>query len=198
MNDRVDVDPVAHILCVKGPKAQSDFKIRQLEAVIRPQLPEFESIRADFCFFIHSQAPISNRKFNRLLSLIGGISKLAVDELDSQSVLVVPRFGTISAWCSKATEIVRRCGFEDILRIERGTIWTVESTVPMNQSRTQLLWSYLHDRMVESIVTEAGQIELIFSRSEPRQLQEIDILSSSIEALENANEQLGLALSNPS
>ena len=195
MNDRVDVHPVAHILCVKGPKAQSNFKIRQLEAVIRPQLPELESIRADFCFFIHSQTPISNKKSSGLLSLIGGISKLAADELDSQSVLVVPRFGTISAWCSKATEIVRRCGFEDILRIERGTIWTVESTVLVDQSHTQLLWPYLHDRMIESIVTEAGQTELIFSRSEPRQLQEIAILSSGLEALENANEQLGLALS---
>ena len=61
---------------------------------------------------------------------------------------------------------------------------------PMDQSRIQLLWPYLHDRMVESIVTETGQIELIFSRSEPRQLQEITILSSGIEALENANETI--------
>ena len=34
--------------------------------------------------------------------------------------LVTPRLGTLSPWASKATDIARHCGLENVLRIERG------------------------------------------------------------------------------
>ena len=35
-------------------------------------------------------------------------------------LLVVPRFGTISPWSSKATDIARHCGLDAVRRLERG------------------------------------------------------------------------------
>ncbi len=37
-------------------------------------------------------------------------------------VIVVPRFGTISPWSSKATDIAQVCGLEAVRRIERGIV----------------------------------------------------------------------------
>ena len=39
----------------------------------------------------------------------------------SATVVVAPRLGTISPWASKATDIVRNCGF-DLHRVERGLL----------------------------------------------------------------------------
>ncbi len=40
-------------------------------------------------------------------------------------VIVVPRFGTISPWSSKATDIAKVCGLDAVRRIERGIVWTL-------------------------------------------------------------------------
>ena len=39
---------------------------------------------------------------------------------DLVSLTVVPRTGTISAWSSKATDILKSCGLEAVGRVERG------------------------------------------------------------------------------
>ena len=44
-----------------------------------------------------------------------------------QLLLVVPRPGTISPWSSKATDIAHNCGLENVLRVERGTAYYIES-----------------------------------------------------------------------
>ncbi len=41
--------------------------------------------------------------------------------------LVVPRLGTISPWASKATDIAHNTGLTAVRRIERGTLYVVES-----------------------------------------------------------------------
>jgi phosphoribosylformylglycinamidine synthase len=38
---------------------------------------------------------------------------------------VIPRFGTISPWASKATDIVHNCGMAHIKRVERGVAFRI-------------------------------------------------------------------------
>ena len=46
-------------------------------------------------------------------------------EAQGEEFVVIPRFGTISPWASKATDIARNCGMAHIRRIERGIAYHV-------------------------------------------------------------------------
>lgn len=48
-----------------------------------------------------------------------------VQEPSGQLFLVIPRFGTISPWSSKASDIARNCGLAKIERLERGIAYYV-------------------------------------------------------------------------
>ncbi len=106
--------------------------------------------------------------------------------------LVVPRFGTVSPWCSKATDIARNCGFEGISRIERGVIYHFDGLDFLTD--TKQLDALLHDRMVELVLSDFLALENLFKTVQPRPLTSIDVLTSGRKAVEIANEDLGLAL----
>ncbi len=50
-----------------------------------------------------------------------------------QRILVTPRVGTESPWSSKATDIVHVCGLDAVTRVERGTVFFIESTAPLGR-----------------------------------------------------------------
>ena len=52
-----------------------------------------------------------------------------------ESVLVVPRIGTISPWSSKATDIAQVCGLTQVRRIERGIAYTLRAAGPLGRQR---------------------------------------------------------------
>ncbi|MDI9682561.1 hypothetical protein, partial [Burkholderia cenocepacia] len=43
----------------------------------------------------------------------------------TETFVVLPRFGTVSPWASKATDIAQHCGLTQVRRIERGVEFTV-------------------------------------------------------------------------
>ena len=61
--------------------------------------------------------------------------------------LVLPRAGTISPWSSKATDIVRNCGFDRVKRVERGVLWVISAPEGIPE---QALGA-LYDRMTERL-----------------------------------------------
>ena len=106
--------------------------------------------------------------------------------------IVAPRFGTISPWSSKATDIAHNCGFAAIERIERITIVGVDGLDPHADCRS--LDALIHDRMVETVVDSLDDLAPLFERSAPQSYREIDLLGAGVEALFLANTALGLAL----
>ena len=44
---------------------------------------------------------------------------------------MAPRAGTVSPWSSKATDITRVCGLRFVERLERGTVYFLDSTAPL-------------------------------------------------------------------
>jgi phosphoribosylformylglycinamidine synthase len=116
--------------------------------------------------------------------------------------LVVPRPGTVSPWSSKATEIARNCGFSDVVRIERGMLWLVKGLV--SDTLAPALQNMLHDRMTEVILEGFTGLEDMFVHVPARPLNIIDLgegsgqhsgENGSKQALDEANRNLGLALS---
>ncbi len=111
-----------------------------------------------------------------------------------QCQYVVPRLGTISPWSSKATDIAHNCGFEAIRRIERGVCYVIDGLAALSQSARLQVHALIHDRMVESVLDAAAQLEGLFSMAEPAAHGSVDILAGGQPALIEANTRLGLAL----
>ncbi|MDS1141388.1 phosphoribosylformylglycinamidine synthase [Pusillimonas sp. SM2304] len=114
---------------------------------------------------------------------------------------VVPRLGTVSPWASKATDIAHNCGLPGIRRIERGIRYEITPARGLLGSKTldagQLatLAGCLHDRMTETVVDAAFDGSPLFASLPGKPIQTIDVLGSGQDALEHANRNLGLALS---
>ena len=88
--------------------------------------------------------------------------------------IVSPRFGTISPWSSKATDIARNCGFESVKRVERVTVYGIDG-IPENIVDTELD-ALIHDRMVETVVGSIDELAPLFERSSPQSYIEVDVL----------------------
>jgi len=106
--------------------------------------------------------------------------------------IVSPRFGTISPWSSKATDIARNCGFAAVKRLERVTLFGIDHL--SEGEPTPALDALLHDRMVETVVSSMMALAPMFDHAEPQTYSEVDILGEGEAALHNANIALGLAL----
>lgn len=117
----------------------------------------------------------------------GGIS---LDKIAYQhTCVVVPRFGTISPWSSKATDIAHTAHVP-LKRMERGILYAFNGTVnPVD------IYESLHDRMVETVVPTLDACAGLFAPHDPQPLAYIDILSDGRDALIRADKDLGLALS---
>lgn len=123
----------------------------------------------------------------------GQICHIAPIDKAQVQVIVSPRFGTISPWSSKATDIFTNCGLE-ISRIERVVMFTLSGeNLPNPLPKTAE--NLLHDRMTQSLVYHLGDVAKLFEHDEPKHLNYIDILSGGKDALIEANTTFGFALS---
>lgn len=105
---------------------------------------------------------------------------------------MVPRFGTISPWSSKASDIARNCGLAKIDRLERGIAYYVQGE--LSESDAQQVAARLHDRMTQLVLDRLEGAAELFSHAQPRPLTAVDVLGGGRAALEKANVELGLAL----
>ncbi len=107
---------------------------------------------------------------------------------------IAPRAGSITPWSSKATDIVQQVGVP-LLRIERFSAWQFSWTQPPTaQQQTQVLAS-LFDRMTQTVITDLNDWMQTLTPVAPRPLRHIKVLEQGKDALQVANQQLGLALS---
>ena len=111
--------------------------------------------------------------------------------------LVIPRAGTISPWSSKATDIVRNCGFHPVRRVERGTLWVIAGANGINEETLEAL----HDRMTERVLLlfESAAPDLavpvdLFRETPAGPLGRISLGREPQRALRDADRRLGLAL----
>jgi len=142
-------------------------------------------------FFIEEALPEGVSLSDEAISKVGALLGISGDLPKSDpSFIVVPRIGTISPWSSKATEIMGACGLPEIRRVERGVaIWAEEpSSIPA-------LEEHLCDPMTQSIVRTIEVAEALFHKSSPERVGRISLENDPIAALQKANLELGLALS---
>ena len=114
---------------------------------------------------------------------------------------VVPRLGTLSPWASKATDIAHQCGLTAVRRIERGIRYVLTlkrgllRSGSLKPEQLKQIAAQLHDRMSQSVVDQAFDAAVLFQQPAAQPMQAIDIQTQGIQALIQANQHMGLALS---
>ncbi|NNL04784.1 MAG: phosphoribosylformylglycinamidine synthase [Xanthomonadales bacterium] len=176
--------------CLLGEPALSDFRKRKLLRRIEAAVATSHALQARFVYLVESDGPPANEELDALEKLLQGKH---IEELEENGlILVVPRLGTQSPWSSKATDIARRCGLDEILRIERGVAYHVAG---MSEAEREDVAAVLHDRMTQSVLKCLADSLALFTHSEPRTLVHVPVLREGKAALEVANRDMGLALS---
>ncbi|MFW2176705.1 MULTISPECIES: phosphoribosylformylglycinamidine synthase [unclassified Moraxella] len=109
-------------------------------------------------------------------------------------VIVSPRFGTISPWASKATDIFNNCDV-NIERVERVVVYTLTADKPLTDKLPHDLELMLYDRMTQSLFYDLAKTQHLFDDHEPARLHHVDVMGAGREALVQANTEFGFALS---
>src|SRR6056297_580833 len=168
------------------PAFQTRRKADALAAVLGD--PVSLSIRE---FFLLAARPPDEQQQARLNRLLHA-EPMPSDGSGGGIVLVVPRYGSRSAWSSKAGDILARCGFDRLGRIERGL--RIEFEGCTGRDLTAPARQVLHDRMTESMVDSLDDLLHWFDPPPAGALIEIELGSDPAGALAGANRDYGLAL----
>jgi phosphoribosylformylglycinamidine synthase len=182
------------MLIIPGPVALSDFRVTKLLADLKAVEPAIRAVSARFVHFVDQEGGLRDDQQSILKQLLDYGSGPAETPREGIRLLVVPRPGTISPWSSKATEIAQRCGLESVNRVERGIEYSLQSGTLLSDRVQRQLAALLHDRMTQSVCF-GGHTPDLFSRHEPQPLQRVALIEEGKPALVQANQTLGLALS---
>ena len=194
----------SHILCLTGANALSGYRQQRLLEQLQQLSPSIKDIQARYRHWVCSHLALDPEALLKTQQLLE-YGKPLLEEAQRQktqndiSLFVIPRFGTVSPWASKATEIAHNCGLTQIFRIERGVeyLLTLDRKKEHNDDTKQLsilLSNVLCDRMTETLIDSAEAAYKLFENLPPQPFESIPILQQGREALINANTTLGLAL----
>ena len=183
------------MVCITGQRALSDFRIKKLNTVLSKIDADVILLDVFYQYYVQLNSALDAEHHERLVALL--LSDEPVIKLDeaARKIRVVPRIGTISAWSSKATDITHACGLDMISRIERGVCYTFSAPETITPEQIQKIEQALHDRMTESVLANDNQADSLFIQQAPQPITVVELLTEGKSALQNANQELGLALS---
>src|SRR5476651_2585796 len=196
------------MLILPGSNALSVFRSHRLLSQLQAVSPAIVAVQARYVHFIDASAPLSDDDSKRLGALLTYGEPAEADNTEgaAEEFFVIPRFGTISPWASKATDIAHNCGMAHIKRVERGVAFRINlksgilgsaigAAKKLTDEQVAAVADLLHDRMTESVLRSADQAQDLFRTLEARPLESIDLLGQGKVSLETANTELGLAMS---
>ncbi len=192
-----------------GSDAYSPFRLDALKAALAKADPTLGPLAIDAKWVYALElvdAPVDSQELARAAELLN-----AEGSCDDADFYVTPRKGTISPWSSKATDIFRNCGLKSIRRVERGIRFFVSEAGPY-APRAALdardedgrrpgavalppaALAALYDKMTEGIYADLADL---FDVAAPRPGRTYDVLKRGVAAIREANEEIGLAISEP-
>src|SRR5690606_3833831 len=102
----------------------------------------------------------------------------------------------------KATEIARNCGMDNVRRIERGLSYRIHlksglmgGAKKLDSDSVAAITALLHDRMTEMVLRSPDDASGLFRELAAKPLAHVDILGVGRSAMDAANIDLGLAMS---
>jgi phosphoribosylformylglycinamidine synthase len=183
------------MLVLHGGPALSEFRRLRLLADMRRLALTVEDTSANYVYLATTTRELSAREHHLLQALLNKAASETVSVREDELFFVIPRFGTISSWASKATDIAHICGLTAVSRIERGVAYQVvgaANLVPFDRARISNL---IHDRMTQAVVSDVDAAAPLFQDSQPAPFKFIALNEDLRRVLTRANEAMGLALS---
>ncbi len=198
------------MILLLGSDAYSPFRLDALKDAISKLDPELGpmTIDAKWVYALQTNgASFDPDELQRAATLLN-----ADGVCDAADFFVTPRKGTISPWSSKATDIFRNCGLKSILRVERGIRYIVSGLKKVNPTPVAAYedgsedaeqeyvfcpapWmAALFDKMTEGVY---ASIDDLFDVADPKPGRIYDVLAKGVAAIKEANEEIGLAISEP-
>ena len=187
-----------HITSFEGGSALSSFRVQQLLPGLQAIHDKITGIAARFVHLVSSDAEPGLELKGQLAALLTYGDPYQGPK-DGPLIVVSPRFGTVSPWASKATDIAHNCGLA-VRRVERIVEYRISlksgllGTPSLSQADMARVAEMLHDRMTESVMLDRAQAHGLFTELHPAPMEHVDILGGGRAALEKANVQFGLAL----
>ncbi|PKO46117.1 MAG: phosphoribosylformylglycinamidine synthase [Betaproteobacteria bacterium HGW-Betaproteobacteria-22] len=189
------------MISLQGSVALSPFRIEKIESKLREVAPNIERIDAQFWHFAWLEGELNAQQEQILAQILtygpSGQAEEHTQRNKSELILVLPRVGTISPWASRATDIVKHCGLPEIQRVERGIAYYVQTKNggALTPEERRLLLPLIHDRMTESVFSDMQDAAKLYHTDTPKPLSTVYILTGGKSALNQANNEMGLALS---
>jgi len=189
-----------HLTHFEGGNALSDFRAQALLARLQTVSARITGISARAVHWVWTDAPLDGAARDQFAALLT-YGEPAAAGAEGVLVVVTPRFGTVSPWASKATDIARNCGL-DLKRVERVVEYRIATktgllggTKPLGADELSACAALLHDRMTESVCFNREDTAHLFDERTAEPLAHVDVLGAGRAALEKANVEFGLALS---
>ena len=151
------------MLQLPGPPALSSFRLAKLLPELAAVAPAVSGLSAHFEHFLDLERELHDKEraiVAELLRYGPGDELVAVE---GQSMLVVPRIGTISPWSSKATDIAHICGIAAVRRVERGIRYRLARSDALSAEQLKNIAALLHDRMTEAVFESDAGLEAMFA-----------------------------------
>ena len=185
------------IISLKGQPVLSAFRAEQLLLLLQTKEQDITEVYAEFWHFVSVKESLSKASLKILDRILRYGPAREPKNTNSKMYLVIPRLGTISPWSTKATDIAHCCGLENIIRMERGIAWYLEtkSGKVLPEEKLLEILEPIHDRMTEIVTDDPALPEKLFEEAKPAALTTVDIKAEGREALAVANKKMGLALS---
>lgn len=181
------------MLLYQGRSAYSSFRLKKLRTHLQQVEPRITKVTANYIYLIEAD-DLSALESKKLINIVDKAAD-SWQEPGSQSIaFVTPRFGTISPWSSKATDIMKVCGLHKIRRIERGIVYLFDTKDHKKLTPEGLkgLFPLIHDRMTETVSFAKNSLDQLFEHlpSPPN-----ETIHLTFENLVATNQSFGLALS---
>src|ERR1700722_7467734 len=178
-----------------GAPALSQFRLDQSRRALCAQDSRVSALASRWLHFVDAARPLAESEMRLLEKLLTYGPRSDAPTERGQQVLVTPRVGTESPWSSKATDILHVCGLDAVRRVERGTVYFIESPTRLGSEELERLAAHLHDRMTESAWIETLDPEGLFHDAAARPLRIVKLGDDGHAAIAQANRDWGLALS---
>jgi phosphoribosylformylglycinamidine synthase len=189
-----------HLIHFEGGNALSAFRAQALLPKLQAAEPRITGVHARHVHWVWSDHPLAGAEHDRLAALLRYGDPYA-GPAEGALIVVAPRLGTVSPWASKATDIAHNCGLA-IRRVERVTEFRLSlksgllgGKKPLADAALQACAALLHDRMTESVLPDRAAAMHLFDEQPGKPMEHVDVLGRGRAALEAANKDFGLALS---
>jgi phosphoribosylformylglycinamidine synthase len=191
----------------EGGNALSAFRAQALLPRLQAVNARITAVGARHVHWVWSDAALDEAVQAKLAALLTYGEPYAAPQGEAELVVVMPRLGTVSPWASKATDIAHNCGLGNaaVHRVERVTEFRLQlkgglldafrSNKGLSEAELQACAALLHDRMTESVAWERDAARHLFDAQPAEPLAHVDVLGAGKPALEAANKEFGLALS---